>query len=84
MRRSLLLTNLLKVMDHQDEFICWTEDCLTTPSANTQADNGLQRFFPKVAEKDYRFPEILIHLYPGYNWLLVGEAIGPGHLTIID
>lgn len=75
--RSLLLTNLLKVMDHQDEFICWTEDCLTTPSANTYARQWLATIFPKVAEKDYRFPDILIHLYQATTGLLVGEAIGP-------
>ncbi|MBX4866891.1 hypothetical protein HJA85_07905 [Rhizobium bangladeshense] len=75
--RSLLLTNLLKVMDHQDEFICWTEDCLATPSANIHAREWLSTIFPRVAEKDYRFPDLLIHLYQATTGLLIGESLGP-------
>lgn len=75
--RSLLLTNLLKVMDHQDDFICWTEDCLATPSANIHAREWLSTIFPKVAEKHYRFPDVLIHLYQATTGLLIGESLGP-------
>lgn len=75
--RSLLLTNLLKVMDHQDNFICWTEDCLATPSANIHARKWLSTIFPKVSEKDYHFPDVLIHLYQAATGLLIGESLGP-------
>ncbi|MEY9582691.1 hypothetical protein [Sinorhizobium fredii] len=75
--RSLLLTNLLKLMDHQDEFICWTEDCLATPSANSHAREWLSTILPRAAEKDYRFPDLLIHLYQATTGLLIGESMGP-------
>lgn len=75
--RALLLTKLLKVLEHQDEFICWTEDCLATPSASSHAREWLSTLFPNAAEKDYRFPDILIHLYQAATGLSVGEALGP-------
>jgi hypothetical protein len=75
--RSLLLTNVLKVIDRQDEFICWTEDCLETPSAAIDARDWLSSIFPRVAERDYRFPDILIHLYQASTGLLIGDSLGP-------
>ncbi|MBW0366646.1 hypothetical protein [Ensifer adhaerens] len=75
--RALLLAKLLLVMENQDEFICWTEDCLATPSSHRPAQEWLSTIFPQVAERRYRFPDLLIHLYQGTTGLLIGEALGP-------
>lgn len=75
--RALLLTRLLLVTDHQDEILSWTEDCLATPTANFYAREWLSKIFPKAADTDYAYPDILIHLYQAATGLLIGDSVGP-------